>query len=410
MNRKSALHSFTYYILQAIQMILSMVTNFFIVRKMSVVDYGYASLALSLVSTAAIIVYQWSGSSILYIRKDDEPSNLNKVIWSRNILLVIMIIPTCLIAIIFSSKINKYTSGTHTFLLLILMLVMMFADYYTNYLLAIKKQVVSSFMGIAVRLVLLILALFFLRDIRSFLIINILSNLVFIFFLKYSNKSDFIPINLDKETFNRTLSFSLWQAIGIVSLSGAQSVASIVINSVTTIEQVSFYNVAFKLISAIVAFETYVPLYFAPLVVEYISKNNIKQLNEYFYSIRIKLIGVALFFHVITFYASSWFVPALFGVEYYKSVNVFKVMLLYSFLYFLIMFYSQYANSVYRYKLIQLTNVVSAIVTIIFAFLLTSKYGAIGYAFSNMIGLVVKYSVLFIFLEPSIKKTCKKLT
>jgi len=408
MGRNRTKESFIYYLLQAIQMILSMATNFYIVRNMSVVEFGYASLALSIVSTTAIFVYQWSGSSILYIRNKNNSSNLNTVIWSRNILLIIALLPTCILAIIFSPKINNYTAGQHTFLLVLLLVVMLLADYFTNYLLAVKKQIVSSIMGISVRLVLLMLALFFLEDTKSYLAINIISNLVFIFFLKQVNKSDVSPFSYDKETFNKTLSFSLWQAIGIISLSGSQSIASIVINSVTTIEQVSYYNVSFKLVSAIIAFESYVPLYFAPLVVEYIMNNQVAKLHEYFYTIRIKLLGLAVFFHFITFIAASKFIPILFGVEYNNSINVFKVMLLYSFLYFVIIFYSQYANSVYRFKLIQLTNVVSAIVTILFAFLLTPKFGAIGYALSNMLGLVVKFAVLFIYLEPSIKKTCKR--
>lgn len=404
MKDRTYIKSFIYYVLQGTQMILSIFTNFYMVRKMTVEDYGYVSLAISIVTTVAVFVYQWSGSTILYIRSELDVDNLNEVIWSRNIILSIVLIPTVTMAFIFRNRIDKYVSGPLTGWMLLLLIAMMMADYYTNYLLARKKQIASSIMGITVRIVLLLLSVFFLKDIKSFMLINIISNLVFILFLGYANKEDFFPPKINIKVFKMTMSFSLWQAVGIISLSGAQSIASIVINSVATIEEVSYYNVAFKIISAIISFESYVPLFFAPILVEYYKREEYIKIKKYFYNTRPMLLGLAIICHIIVFIASDWFIPTLFGKEYCKAIMSFKVLTIYSFFYFTSIFYSQYANTTYKYKVIQIINVISAIGTILAAVILTPLYGAVGYALANSIGLIIKLLILAFFIEPHIAK------
>lgn len=387
-------------------MALSIFTNFYVVRKMTVQDYGHSSLALSLVTTASVFVYQWSSSTVLYIRSEENSNSLNEVIWSRNVLLGVALIPAIILAILYSWRINEYLSVNLTGLLVFLLIVMMLADYFTNYLLAIKKQIISSIMGIVIRAILLLLSVFWLKDVKSFIIINILSNIMFVAFLGFVNKKDFWPPKFDTKTFRRTISFSLWQAIGIISLSGSQSIASIVINSVATIEEVSYYNVAYKMISAIVAFESYIPLFFAPLLVENYRNMEHTKIKQYFYKTRPMYVVLAIICHMIVFVASDWFIPILFGDEYINSIMVFKSLLIYSFLYFLVIFYSQFANISYKYKFIQIANVVSAISTIFAAIILTPLYGAVGYALANSIGLIVKFLILSFIIEPSIAKIC----
>lgn len=387
-------------------MILSIITNFYIVRKMSIIDYGYVSLALSIVSTAAVFVYQWSGSTILYVRNEKNVGSLNEVIWSRNIILSITLLPTLILTLVFRGRINQYLSENLTGLLFILLVSMMLSDYYTNYLLAKKQQITSSLLGISIRIVLLLLSVFLLKDIKTFLIINIISNIVFVAFLGCAEIQDFFPLRFSLNTFKRSTSFSLWQAVGIISLSCSQSIASIIISNVTTIEEVSYYNVAFKVISAIVAFESYIPLFFAPLLVDYYRNSQSSKLKHYFYKSRPKLLILGLISHMLVFITSDWFIPLLFGNEYYNSILVFKLLIVYSFFYLLIIFYSQYANVTYKYKLLQIINIVSAVVTILAAIILTPHYGAMGYALANSVGLIVKFLALICFMEPQIAKDC----
>lgn len=398
--------SLVYYTLQGLQMLLSVFTNFYIIQKLSIEEFGYASLALSIVTTASVFVYQWTSSVVLYIRSKKDPDDLNEVIWSRNILLGITLIPTIILTIVTSSLINEYLSSNVTTLLFWLLIAMMLTDYFTNYLLAKNKQIISSFMGISVRITLLLLSVFFLKDLESFIIINLISNLIFISFIGFFDKKDFIPPKVSLETFKLTASFSLWQAVGMISLSGAQSIASIIINNVTTIEEVSYYNVSFKLISAIVSFESYVPLFFVSFLVGSYKAKDYSKLKQYFYKIRPMFILLALLCHVLVFITSDWFIPVIFGEEYIPSIIVFKFLLLYSFFYFIVLFYSQYANASYKYKFIQVTNIAAALVTILVALILTPKYGAVGYALANSIGLIIKFAVLFLIIEPLISKDC----
>ncbi|MFP3488665.1 oligosaccharide flippase family protein, partial [Staphylococcus sp. SIMBA_130] len=60
------LNFFAFSLLNILTMILSLVTNIFIVRRLSVEDYGVFSIALMIVGLLTTFGFSWSSSSILY--------------------------------------------------------------------------------------------------------------------------------------------------------------------------------------------------------------------------------------------------------------------------------------------------------------------------------------------------------
>lgn len=406
MQAKRFWHSILYYCLQGLSMLLSFLVNYIMVRKLSVVDYGHASVAISLVATVAVLTYLWSTSSLLYTGGNSDDGSLRESIWSRNIILFVMVALVIIPMIIFYRMLNQYLGAPIILWLFMGFIGGLINDYLTNYFLIKKQQVLSSMMGVCTRILNLILYIFVLEDLYTFAVINVVINSICIFFLFAIQKKDIWPPSYNRDILNKTLHFSLWQAVGIISISVTQSMSSIIIKEFATIEQVSYYNVAYKLITSMIAFESYLPLYFIPLLVDYCRSNNHIELHNYFYKTRLYFSVIVFVVHIVAAFLAKPVIILLFGIEYEKSIDILRILLIYSYFYFLILYYSSYANITNNYKLVQKANIVSGVVIILGAFILTDLYGAYGCAVANCIGVIIKYLILLNNVEHKIYNQC----
>src|SRR5690554_4384678 len=135
-----------YSLLKVLIMVLSLVTNIFIVRKLTVNDYGVFSVALMFVGLITTLGFSWSSSSILYFGSKERAKygNINKSFWARNIIIFISLCTTTVLFIIFKNQINNYIGIEVSLLLLVWLYVSVAEDYLTQYFLTVKKQIVSS--------------------------------------------------------------------------------------------------------------------------------------------------------------------------------------------------------------------------------------------------------------------------
>lgn len=406
MRENTFWRSMSYYFFQGISMIISFLINYILVRKLSVADYGHASVAISLVATASVFTYQWSTTSLLYIGGNRGDGCLNEAIWSRNLILFVTVALVTVPTVVFYKALNSYLQANIIVLLYIGFIGGMLNDYVTNYFLIKKKQVLSSLMGVCTRIINLLLYIVVLNDIYTFALINAVINFVCLAFIFAVEKEDVWPPTYNRRVMASTLNFSLWQAVGIVSISATQAMSSIVIKEFATIEQVSYYNAAYKLVTAMIAFESYLPLYFVPLLVDYCKNSNMKRLQNYFYKTRLYMSVTVLLVHLTAGVLAKWIIPFLFGNEYVDSLEIFRILLVYSFVYFMILYYSSYANIMDDYKLIQLANMLSGVVIILGVIALTRVYGAYGCAVANVIGVLVKFIILFRRMERKICTHC----
>ncbi|MCD4711908.1 MAG: hypothetical protein K8R73_01375 [Clostridiales bacterium] len=150
-------------VIKAIVMILSLLTNIFIVRKLSVNDFGVFSIALMLVGLITTFGFSWSSSSILYYGSKERAKygSINKTFWARNIIISISLVLTTILFVVFNSSINDYIGMDLSLLILIWLYISVAEDYLSQYYLAIKKQVFSSLLSITAKVIYLILILVF---------------------------------------------------------------------------------------------------------------------------------------------------------------------------------------------------------------------------------------------------------
>lgn len=76
-------------LLKVLIMILGLITNIFIVRKLTVNDYGIFSVASMLIGLITTFGFSWSSFSILYYGSKEKAKygNFNKTFWARNIII-----------------------------------------------------------------------------------------------------------------------------------------------------------------------------------------------------------------------------------------------------------------------------------------------------------------------------------
>ena len=110
-----------YVSLRVLVMALSLITNIFIVRKLTVNDFGVFSVALMFIGLITTFGFSWSSSSILYFgsREKLRKGNLNQTFWTRNVIIGTSLIITTTLFIIFRNQINSYIGLEVSFLILL---------------------------------------------------------------------------------------------------------------------------------------------------------------------------------------------------------------------------------------------------------------------------------------------------
>src|SRR5690554_5510460 len=143
---KSRKRFILFTVLKALIMVLGLVTNIFIIRKLSVGDYGMFSVALMFVGLLTTLGFGWSSSSIIYYgsKEKEKYGSINKTFWARNIIIFISLVVMSIFFIVFKNSINNYIGIDVAYLLLVWLFISVIEDYLSQYYLAVKKQILSS--------------------------------------------------------------------------------------------------------------------------------------------------------------------------------------------------------------------------------------------------------------------------
>ncbi|NMA74636.1 MAG: hypothetical protein GX963_10855, partial [Bacteroidales bacterium] len=116
-------------------MALGLITNIFIVRKLSINDFGIFSVALMFIGLITTFGFSWSSSSILYYgsREKAKTGSINKTFWARNIIISISLLITTILFVVFRQAINEYIGLNVTFLILVWLYISVAEDYLSQY-------------------------------------------------------------------------------------------------------------------------------------------------------------------------------------------------------------------------------------------------------------------------------------
>lgn len=386
-------------------MVLGLVTNIFIVRKLSVNDFGIFSVALMLIGLLTTFGFSWSSSSILYYGSQEraKTGSINKTFWARNIIIAVSLVVTTILFALFRQQINEYIGLNVAFLILIWLYVSVAEDYLSQYFLAVKKQLMSSLLSITAKLIYIALILIFTFDVKTLILLNIISHATVLLYIFGINKSDVGKFEFDKDWFKEVLNFSLWQLFGFSGLYLINFGDTAVIKHFMTTEDVGIYNAAYKLFNAITNFAFVISSYYAGSVSQYFANNDSRRIKQFFYKERFMIFGLSIVAHIVVIIFSKPIITTLYGVRYVQSVAIFNVLMIGSIFRYLSVFYMLYFNTNNRYKIQQYINIMQAVINVGLDVLFIKVFGVIGPAIATVIAILLSFVFSFWYCEKRIR-------
>lgn len=395
-----------YTLLKVLIMVLGLITNIFIVRKLSINDFGIFSVALMFIGLITTFGFSWSSSSILYYgsREKAKTGSLNKTFWVRNIIIAVSLVVTTILFALFRHQINNYIGLDVSFLILIWLYVSVAEDYLSQYFLAIKKQLMSSLLSITAKIIYLMMIFIFSFDVKTLIILNIISHATVLLYIFGINKSDVGKFEFDKDWFKEVLNFSLWQLFGFSGLYLINFGDTTVIKHFMTTEDVGIYNAAYKLFNAIASFAFVISSYYAGSVSQYFTNNDSKKLKQFFYKERLLIFALSTVAHIVVMIFSKPIITTLYGERYVQSVVIFNILMIGSVFRYLTVFYMLYYNTNKKHKLQQIINIFQAILNVILDIIFIQLYGLIGPAIATTMVIIFKTIFSFFYCESRIRK------
>lgn len=392
--------------LKVLIMGLSLVTNIFIVRKLTINDYGIFSIALMLIGAFTTFGFSWSSSSILYYGSKEraQSGSINKTFWARNIIIAVSLVITTILFAVFRIQINEYIGLNISFLMLIWLYVSVVEDYLSQYFLAVKKQILSSMLSVTAKVIYIILIIIFDFDVRTLILLNILSHSTVILYVLGINKRDVSKFEFDKDWFKEVLNFSLWQLFGFSGLYLINFGDTAVINHFMTTEDVGIYNAAYKLFNAIASFAYVISSYYASSVSQYFINNERHNIRQFYYKDRLIILGISLLAHILVMIFSKPIIVTLYGERYAQSVTIFNILMVGSIFRYITVFYMMYFNTNGKHKLQQYVNIIRAVLNILLNIVFIQLFGIIGPAIATTIAIILTAIFPVIYCERRLRE------
>lgn len=397
-NRKNFI---VYTLLKVSIMVLGLLTNIFIVRKLTVNDFGIFSVALMFVGLITTFGFSWSSSSILYYgsREKAETGSINKTFWARNIIIAISLIITTILFALYKKNINEYIGLDVSYLILVWLYISVAEDYLSQYFLAIKKQLMSSLLSVTAKIIYLMMIFIFTFDVKTLIVLNIISHSTVLFYIFGINKSDVSKFEFDKEWFKEVLNFSLWQLFGFSGLYLINFGDTVVIKYFMTTADVGIYNVAYRLFDSVAGFAFVISSYYAGSITQHFAYNETKKIKHFFYKERFLIFTLSTIAHIIVMTFSKSIITSLYGVRYSQSVVIFNVLMIGSMFRYLSVFYMLYYNTNNKHKIQQIVNLVRAILNFGLDIVFIQLFGLIGTAIATTISIVAAFIFSLLYCE-----------
>jgi O-antigen/teichoic acid export membrane protein len=380
-------------------MILGLVSNIIIVRKLSVNDFGIFSIVFMLIGLITTFGFSWSSSSILYYGSKEKTKygSINKTFWARNIIIFLSLIISTILFALFRRQINDYIGINVSFLILIWLYISVAEDYLSQYFLAVKNQLLSGMLSITAKIIYLVLILFLSFDVRTLIILNIISHTTVLLYIFKLNKKDIGMFEFDKSWFREVLNFSLWQLFGFSGLYLINFGDTAVIKYFMTTEDVGIYNAAYKLFSNIASFSFVISSYYASNISQYFENYNYKKIKQFYHRERYYILLISVVTHIIVMIFSKSIIVTLYGDKYTQSVVIFNILMVGSMFSYSSVFYMLYYNTNKKYKIQQTLNLFQAILNVVLSVLLIKRLGLLGPAIATITSIVTTtiYSILY---------------
>src|SRR5690625_476983 len=396
---------FSFSLLRITAMVLGLVSNIIIIRKLSVEDFGIFSIALLVVNLITTIGFSWSSSSILYFgsRDKEQHGNLNKTFWARNIIIFISLIIVTIGIILFRNQINTYIGLNIWFLLLLWLYVSVIENYLNQYFLAVKKQITSSLLSITAKLIYIVLILILPFDVMTLIILYIISHASVILYILGINRLDIGRFEYDKDWFKKILNFSLWQLFGFSGIYLLNFGDVAVVKYFMTNEDVGIYNAAYQLFNATASFAFVISSYYAASISEGFASGDKNKIRNFFYRERIFLISASIIGHLIVIVLAKPIITTLYGNAYSATVPIFNILMFGSMIRYITVFYMLFYNTNNKHHIQQTINIFVSVINVGLSIFMIKIFGLNGPAYATVLVLALSLIFSFYYCEKRIR-------
>lgn len=398
-----------YSFMRIMVLMLGLISNIFIVRKLSVNSYGVFSVANMVIGFLTTYGFSWSSSSIIYYgsRERAETGSMRKTFWARNLIILVSLMVISLIFVIFGRQINAYIGEKLAALLLAWLFISVAEDYLIQYFLAVKKQLISGILSITARLIYIFCVAFLNYDVKMLIIINIVSHATVLFYIFGINRKDIGRFIFDRKCFKEVLNFSLWQLFGFSGLYLINFGDTAVIKHFMTTEDIAIYNVAYKLFANIADLAYVISGFYASGLSEYFAKGNNKGIKNFYYRERFFILLLSTIAHIFVIASAEWILLLLYGKEYSGAVVIFRILMFGSWFRYVFVFYILFYNINKKHRILQSLNLFQAVCNLLLDIGLIRVFGLAGPALATVISIILTTAISALYCE---KKIYKRIT
>lgn len=398
-----------YLAMNALVLVTNLLATIKLTDILSVSEYGSYSLIISFVGLVTLLGINWSASSIIYlgVRENEKDLTFSKTITARLIIVGMMSIVIISMLFLLKGKIKEYLGYDVQIIIIVYYISNIFITTVTNYLLAIKRQLLVTAFELIGTIVLLILLLINEVNLSSALLFNIIGQSIIIFGLFFFKKKDLHWFNVDKHSVKDVFKFSSAQFLGYSGGYFVNYGATLILNYYLTKEQLGIYNLSYRLFSNVVSLILLVNTFYASSVVSMISNHNKQEIRRHFYRTRPFLILVYLVGTIILFLIGPTLINLIFKEKYSLSIKPFLILIMANIPMAIEVFYVSVYNSLGKQLILQLVIIFQAIIALGLMFILVPKYKIYGAVYSLVISYYLKTIISFLYLE---KKLFKLLT
>lgn len=380
-----------YVLLKIFDMGIGFLLNLYIVKKLTGYDYGVYTLILTVLGVLITFGFSWTSSSLMYFGVEEKLKygSLTRTFWARNIILIVSYIIVGIAFLIFSKEINVYLTEPVSIYIFIWMTIRIFTNYLSSYFLAIEKREISIFVSLFIKIVVLIFVFGGNITLKKLLLISIYSEFFGLIWILKVNKTDFGKFIFDKHIFKQVLSFGLWQLFGFSGLYLINFGDNLVIKHYLKIEDVGIYNISYQLFMGMAAFSYIFSNYFAPQVVRGIREKNITLLKNIFVRDRFLIVILLLIPHIFVIMFAKQIIISFYGERYIKAIAPLVILTIQSLFEYYTVFNMIIFNCFKKYSILQIFNIIQAILNILFDIAFVSKLGIIGAAYGTFLSFLI---------------------
>lgn len=399
LNERKRLILFTS--IKMVNAFIGLFINMFIVRKVTVEEFGTYSMILTMIGFLTTFGFSWSRAPLIFF----GIKNINKTFWSRAYIVSGSLLIILLSFMIIGDKIENYIGLSINKLLIIWIFVKIIIDSLNTYFLAIKEQINSSLVMVTGKICLLISVIFLDYSLLQLISLSILCDLSGIIYIFKLDKRYIRKPELDRDNLKKVLSFGVWQILGFSGVYLINFGDNFVIKYFMDMTDVGIYNAGYKLFNATAGLSLIFSSYFAPIIVDAIKKDNKNKIKQIFYKERIMLILFVLIPHLLVIIFSKRLILLIYGKNYLEVVEVLQILMIGSFIKFTTAFNRLIYNSTGNYKVLQFWNLLQMILNIFLDVILIKYFGILGAAIATTIAILITS----IFDTLKVKRILKKI-